>query len=68
MRLGGSSEVAAELGVSLSRVTALRQRPEFPDPVGEIAQGPIWDLDVIADWGGSSLRRTKAALRRSGGE
>lgn len=60
MRLGGSTEVAAELGVSLSRVTALRQRPDFPDPVGEIAQGPIWDLDVIVEWGGSSLRRTKA--------
>jgi len=60
VRLGGSSEVAAELGVSLSRVTALRQRADFPDPIGEIAQGPIWDLDVIAAWAGSSLRRTKA--------
>src|SRR3546814_6305930 len=33
---------------------------DFPDPIGEIAQGPIWDLDVIAEWAGSSLRRTKA--------
>lgn len=60
MRLGGSSEVAAELSISLSRVTALRQHADFPDSIGEIAQGPIWDLDVIAEWGGSSLRRTRA--------
>lgn len=60
MRLGGSSEVAQELGVSPSRVTALRMRPDFPDPVGEIALGPIWDLDVIRDWNSSGLRRATA--------
>ncbi|GAB3546638.1 hypothetical protein GCM10027404_07430 [Arthrobacter tumbae] len=58
MRLGGSSEVAKELGVSLSRVTALRQRPDFPDAVGEIAQGPIWDLDVVREWNQSGMRRS----------
>lgn len=60
MRLGGSSEVAKELGVSLSRVTALRQRPDFPDAIGEIAQGPIWDLDVVRQWNESGLRRSTA--------
>lgn len=60
MRLGGSSEVAKELGVSAARVTVLRQRPDFPDPIGEIAQGPIWDLDVIHAWRSSGLRTVKA--------
>ncbi len=60
MRLGGSSEVAQELGVSQSRITVLRRRADFPDPVGEIAQGLIWDLDVIRAWNQSSLRRSSA--------
>jgi len=60
MRLGGSSEVAKELGVSAARITVLRQRPDFPDPVGEIAQGFIWDLDVIQAWQNSGLRTSKA--------
>ncbi|WP_219994705.1 serine/threonine-protein kinase [Actinokineospora spheciospongiae] len=50
--------MAKELGVSLSRVTVLRQRPEFPDPIGEIAHGPIWDLDVVREWNQSGLRRS----------
>lgn len=50
MRLGGSSEVAKELGVSSARITVLRQRPDFPDPIGQTAQGPILDLDVIQAW------------------
>lgn len=60
MRLGGLTEVADALDVSTQRIAALRQRPDFPDPVGEIAQGPIWDLDVVAEWSGSGLRRTRA--------
>ncbi|SKF51073.1 Probable serine/threonine-protein kinase PknB [Mycobacteroides abscessus subsp. abscessus] len=60
MRLGGLTEVADALGVSTQRIGTLRQRPDFPDPVGEIAQGPIWDLDVIAEWNGSGLRQTRA--------
>jgi hypothetical protein len=60
MRLGGSTEVAAELGVSPQRISVLRQRPDFPDFITEIAQGPIWDLDVIKEWGGSGLRQKSA--------
>lgn len=60
MRLGGLSEVADELGVTPQRIAALRQRPDFPDAVGEIAQGPIWDLDVIKAWNGSGLRQKRA--------
>lgn len=60
MRLGGLTEVAETLGVSTQRIGTLRQRPDFPDPIGEIAQGPIWDLDVVAEWNGSGLRQTRA--------
>lgn len=60
MPLGGSAEVAELLKVSAQRFATLRQRPDFPDPVAAIAQGPIWDLDVVAEWNGSGLRQTKA--------
>jgi serine/threonine protein kinase len=58
MRVGGVTEVAAELGVSRQRMAKLRERPDFPDPLGELAQGPVWDLDAIAQWSHSSLRRS----------
>lgn len=60
MRLGGLTEVAIELGVTPQRVSVLRQRPDFPDAAGEIAQGPIWDLDVVRAWNGSGLRQKTA--------
>ncbi|MCJ0907429.1 serine/threonine-protein kinase [Rhodococcus sp. ARC_M6] len=65
MRLGGTSEAAEELGVTPQRIAMLRQRPDFPDPVGEIAQGPIWDLDVIKAWNSSGLRQRKAGRPKS---
>lgn len=65
MRLGGLTEVAETLGVSTQRIGTLRQRPDFPDPVGEIAQGFIWDLDVVAEWNGSGLRQTRAGRPKS---
>ncbi|MFJ2810555.1 serine/threonine-protein kinase [Kitasatospora sp. NPDC087271] len=54
------SEVADLLGVSRQRLAALRNGGSFPDPVAEIAVGPIWDLDEIQDWLGSGLRRSSA--------
>jgi hypothetical protein len=60
MRIGGVTEVAAELRVTRQRMAKLRERPDFPDPVGELAQGPVWDLDGIAEWRDSGLRRTLA--------
>lgn len=59
MPLGGSAEVAELLKISTQRFATIRQREDFPDPVAEIAQGPIWDLDVVAAWNGSGLRQTK---------
>lgn len=65
MRLGGPAEVAAELNVTSQRVSVLRHRADFPDPIGEIAQGPIWDLDVVKAWDGSGLRQKAAGRPKS---
>ncbi|MDW3214776.1 MAG: serine/threonine-protein kinase [Ilumatobacteraceae bacterium] len=66
MRLGGATEVALELGISRQRLSQVRDQPGFPDPVGEIAAGAIWDLDQVALWSGSGLRRSagRPATRR----
>ena len=46
----GVSEVAEMLGVSKQRVSELRRtRSDFPEPVAELASGPVWAI--------SSLRR-----------
>jgi serine/threonine protein kinase/predicted DNA-binding transcriptional regulator AlpA len=56
VRLGGLSEVASLLKVSRQRALQLRQREDFPEPVGELGQGAIWDLDEIRAWVRSGTR------------
>jgi eukaryotic-like serine/threonine-protein kinase len=60
MRLGGLTEVAREIGVSRQRALQLRQRPDFPLPLDEIAQGAIWDLDAVQVWASSGLRQSRS--------
>ena len=74
MRMGGVTEVAEILGVSRQRLSKLRERPDFPDPIGKLAQGWIWDLDAVVVWNGSSSRvsspgrpRANVAARTLGG-
>lgn len=57
-RLGGVTEVAAELGVTRQQVANLRQRGDFPAPVAALSMGEVWDLDVVRRWADSGLRRT----------
>ena len=38
MQLGGVTEVAGLLGVSKQRLAKLRERADFPNPIGELAQ------------------------------
>jgi hypothetical protein len=52
VRMGGVTEVAEILGVSRQRVAMLRRRPDFPDSIAEIAQGPIFNLDEVEGWAG----------------
>ncbi|MEX1046174.1 MAG: hypothetical protein WD757_06815 [Actinomycetota bacterium] len=52
--LAGVAEVASLLGVSKQRVSELRDRPGFPEPVAELAAGPVWRLPTlerfVAEW------------------
>ena len=45
--LGGVAEVAEVLCISKSALTERRRHSSFPEPLVELACGPIWDLDVI---------------------
>jgi hypothetical protein len=47
LTLGGLKQVADQLGISRSSVTARRKHSDFPKPLAELACGPIWDLDEI---------------------
>ena len=58
--MGGVTEVAEIIGVSRQRLSKLRERPDFPDPIGVLAQGPIWDLDQVEAWNGSGLSRSSS--------
>ena len=58
MRMGGVTEVAEMLGVSRQRLAKLRERADFPDPLGELVQGPVWDLDAVERWNGSDSRQS----------
>ncbi len=45
--MGGVAEVAELLCISKSALAERRRRGRFPEPLVELACGPIWDLDVI---------------------
>lgn len=55
--LGGVTEVAELLSISKQRFAELRGRPDFPEPVAELASGPVWDLEDVRLWSGSGVRR-----------
>jgi serine/threonine protein kinase len=65
MEPGGVSEVAEALGVSRQRLAKLREREDFPEPLAELAQGPVWDLGAIRAWNESGLRPSAAGRPRS---
>lgn len=49
--LVGASEVAAMLGVTRQRVHQLRGHPAFPEPLVEVAMGPLWDERAVEKFG-----------------
>lgn len=68
----GVSEVAALLGVSRQRVSELRARDGFPEPIAELASGPVWAVtslrSFVANWPrkpGRPARRKAAVQGRS---
>jgi hypothetical protein len=46
-KLVGSSELTDVLGVSRQRLHELRQRPDFPKPLSELAATPVWMRSTI---------------------
>ncbi len=64
--LVGLAEVAALLEVSKTRASQLRSRPDFPNPLAELASGPIWDkamlLRFIEEWPRKAGRPSKEAV------
>lgn len=46
----GFHEVAEYLGISKQRVTMLRKRPDFPEPVVVLRATPIWDARSISTY------------------
>jgi predicted DNA-binding transcriptional regulator AlpA len=60
----GLSETAELLGVSRSRVAALRARSDFPRPVAELASGPVWVAREIEAF---AQRWTRQSGRPAGG-
>jgi hypothetical protein len=68
----GVSEVAELFGVSRQRVSELRARDGFPEPIAELAAGPVWSVSslksFLASWPrkpGRPARKKAAAQGRS---
>jgi predicted DNA-binding transcriptional regulator AlpA len=48
--LVGPQEVCEILGVSRQRLQQLAARPDFPEPVVELALGRVWETEAIRAW------------------
>jgi len=48
--LAGPQEVCEILGISRQRLQQLAARPDFPEPVAELALGRVWETDAIHAW------------------
>jgi hypothetical protein len=60
----GVSEVAEMLHVSKQRVSELHGRPGFPEPIADLASGPVWRRSqlerFLAEWPRRPGRRRSA--------
>jgi hypothetical protein len=45
--LVGIAELAELVGVTRQRASTLARRPGFPEPLAELASGPVWDLRMV---------------------
>lgn len=61
----GLIEICMAAGVKRTAVSAWRKRhPDFPEPVAELATGPIFWWPDVADWLTRTGRRTDAGWTR----
>lgn len=66
LRLLGAHEVRTRIGlISRQRVYQLAKRPDFPQPVADLAQGKIWLADEIDAW--LNARRIRLEARPPSG-
>jgi predicted DNA-binding transcriptional regulator AlpA len=49
--LMGPAEIAKLLDVSRQRVTQLVAKPDFPEPVADLAMGKVWLSADVRAWG-----------------
>lgn len=67
-QLLGLTEVGHLLGVTRQRVTQLRTRPDFPEPIAALASGPVWTepslRHFVAGWDRTPGGRSRAAHAR----
>ena len=55
----GMAEIQHRLGdISRQRVYQLTRRPDFPEPLAVLAQGPVWLADDVDAW----IARRRARL------
>lgn len=57
--LWGVSEIARELGVSVTTVTFWRRNPTFPEPLQRLAAGPIWAAADVRAWRQRQIRERR---------
>ena len=48
--LVGHKEAAAMLGWDPRRITTYRQRGSFPEPIAQLASGPVWLTSQIEEF------------------
>jgi predicted DNA-binding transcriptional regulator AlpA len=45
-----AAEVARMLGLSRQRTYAVTIKPDFPEPIGRLRGGRVWDADDVRAW------------------
>jgi hypothetical protein len=63
--LVGIAELAELVGVRRQRASVLARRPDFPEPLAELASGPVWDRRMVERFVQSWVRKPgRPATRR----
>jgi len=61
IRLAGTKEAAALLGVTGPRISQLaRTHADFPEPVDHLSSGRVWLLEDLEEWNARNPRQPKA--------
>jgi predicted DNA-binding transcriptional regulator AlpA len=58
VRLMGSAEIGARLGVTRSRAHAITRDRSFPEPYQTLSMGSVWDARDVEAW----IREHRPAL------